>query len=165
MAAKTHSPTPALQLLVAEESAACDLLWAGERASAGKVAARALRGTKMATRQGFFDECAAALQFPYYFGDNWDSFNDCINDLEWLRADKCQLWILHAVQLLAKETPEQFHHFVTVVQQASAGKKPKKGKELQVVLHATPKEEEALRARLTTLGVVVGPFVPVPAKR
>lgn len=27
------------------------------------------------------------LHFPYYFSDNWDSFEECINDLTWLRAD------------------------------------------------------------------------------
>lgn len=44
--------------------------------------ARELRGTKMRTTAGVFDEFAAALQFPYYFGDNRDAFDECLRDLD-----------------------------------------------------------------------------------
>jgi hypothetical protein len=29
-------------------------------------------------------EFAASFQFPYYFGENWPAFDECINDLSWL---------------------------------------------------------------------------------
>jgi hypothetical protein len=45
---------------------------------------RFLRGRKMATYQGLFDECAAALQFPWYFGENGNAFDECMTDLSWL---------------------------------------------------------------------------------
>ncbi|MEE8888146.1 MAG: barstar family protein [Acidipropionibacterium acidipropionici] len=45
---------------------------------------RFLRGTKCATIQGMFDEFSAALQFPYYVGENWPAFDECIADLDWL---------------------------------------------------------------------------------
>jgi diadenosine tetraphosphate (Ap4A) HIT family hydrolase len=41
---------------------------------------RMIRGNKSKTTPDFFNEVAAALQFPYYFGENWDAFNDCIKD-------------------------------------------------------------------------------------
>ncbi|MCC3315716.1 barstar family protein [Nocardia africana] len=44
--------------------------------------AREVRGTKMRTTAGVFDEFAAALQFPYYFGDNRDAFDECLRDLD-----------------------------------------------------------------------------------
>lgn len=45
---------------------------------------RLVRGRKMRTWQGLFDEFAAALQFPAYFGENADAFDECIADLAWL---------------------------------------------------------------------------------
>ena len=45
---------------------------------------RAVRGRKSRTLEAFFDEFAAAFQFPYYFGENWAAFRDCISDLDWL---------------------------------------------------------------------------------
>ncbi|MBF6276303.1 MULTISPECIES: barstar family protein [Nocardia] len=44
--------------------------------------AREVRGAKMRTTAGVFDEFAAALQFPYYFGDNRDAFDECLRDLD-----------------------------------------------------------------------------------
>ncbi|MQY29924.1 barstar family protein [Nocardia aurantia] len=44
--------------------------------------ARELRGTRMRTLAGVFDEFAAAFQFPYYFGENKDAFDECLRDLD-----------------------------------------------------------------------------------
>ncbi|MGW4770299.1 barstar family protein [Nocardia sp. NPDC004278] len=43
---------------------------------------RELRGRKMRTTAGVFDEFAAAFQFPYYFGANKDAFDECLRDLD-----------------------------------------------------------------------------------
>ncbi|XBB70425.1 barstar family protein [Nocardioides sp. WV_118_6] len=48
------------------------------------LAVRAIRGGKTRTLDGFFNEFAAAFQFPYYFGENWSAFRDCVSDLDWL---------------------------------------------------------------------------------
>lgn len=47
----------------------------------GDYLVRELRGTKMRTTAGVFDEFAAAFQFPYYFGANKDAFDECLRDL------------------------------------------------------------------------------------
>ncbi|WP_330183238.1 barstar family protein [Nocardia sp. NBC_01503] len=43
---------------------------------------RELRGRKMRTVAEVFDEFAAAFQFPYYFGQNKDAFDECLRDLD-----------------------------------------------------------------------------------
>jgi hypothetical protein len=45
---------------------------------------RMTRGQKMRTVEGLFDEMAAALQFPYYFAENWTAFSECLADMDWL---------------------------------------------------------------------------------
>jgi RNAse (barnase) inhibitor barstar len=51
-----------------------------------EVAFRILRGRRCSNERRLFQEWAAALQFPYYFGENWDALYDCLTDLEWLPA-------------------------------------------------------------------------------
>jgi len=45
---------------------------------------RVVRGRKMRSYQALFDEFAAALQFPWYFGENGNAFDECLTDLAWL---------------------------------------------------------------------------------
>jgi hypothetical protein len=58
-------------------SEATDNLWSFEQQNPGSVV-RFLRGKKMTTAQGLYDEFAAAFQFPYYFGNNGDAFDECL---------------------------------------------------------------------------------------
>jgi hypothetical protein len=36
---------------------------------------------------GMFRAIAAAMEFPDYFGNNWDALDECLRDLEWLPAN------------------------------------------------------------------------------
>ncbi len=63
---------------------------------------RFVRGHKSKTAEKLFDEFAAALQFPYYFGENWDAFDECISDLEWLNGDAFGVVIFNANELLCQ---------------------------------------------------------------
>ena len=47
----------------------------------------ALDGKIVHNKDQFLKQAAAALQFPNYFGDNWDAFADCLTDMEWHEAN------------------------------------------------------------------------------
>jgi RNAse (barnase) inhibitor barstar len=38
----------------------------------------------LATKEALFEELYQRLQFPDYFGGNWDALWECIRDLSWL---------------------------------------------------------------------------------
>ena len=79
-----------------------------------------MRGRKSLTTPHFFDESSAALQFPYYFGENWDAFHDCLTDLEWLRGDTVVVCLTKAVRLL-DGAPADASKFARVLEEDLAG--------------------------------------------
>lgn len=44
-------------------------------------------GAAVQSRDELLDAIAAALEFPDYFGRNWDALDECLRDLAWLPAD------------------------------------------------------------------------------
>ena len=47
-----------------------------------------LRGKRCKTENDFLVEISSSFQFTYYFGENWQAFNECIQDLEWLKFNR-----------------------------------------------------------------------------
>lgn len=92
--------------------------WAIANEQPPRTVVRFLRGKKMKKIASLFDEFAAALQFPYYFGENWNAFRDCIIDLDWLPGSKYIFIITESEQILAEEPLEQFESLVTILQEA-----------------------------------------------
>jgi RNAse (barnase) inhibitor barstar len=37
-------------------------------------------------KEGLFERLATALEFPNWFGRNWDALADCLGDFSWLEA-------------------------------------------------------------------------------
>jgi RNAse (barnase) inhibitor barstar len=107
-----QSTGPRLHLMVATPGEATDFGWSLGRLDGRQVVVRFLRGQKMQTASQLFDEFAAALQFPYYFGENWNALWECLTDLEWLPHGACILMILDGAQLLAREAEESLAVFL-----------------------------------------------------
>ena len=47
-----------------------------------------IRGDVCKTLDSFFQEVSASLRFPYYFGWNWNAFDDCMTDLDWMKFSR-----------------------------------------------------------------------------
>src|SRR5947209_15322277 len=67
-----------------------------------QLAVRVVRGSRMRRVDDLFGEFSAALQFPYYFGNNWAAFDECLADLDWLPAKGYILIISEASTLLSE---------------------------------------------------------------
>ncbi|NKS34932.1 hypothetical protein GS488_04435 [Rhodococcus hoagii] len=111
---------------------------------------RHVRGRRMPTVAALFDEFAAALQFPYYFGRNKDAFDECLGELaDTVGADAVVL-VLDADSLL-NEQPTELPWFAQAVGATDAS----------LVLQARPGGADAVVDRFAAVGVHL-PRIPDP---
>lgn len=145
--------------------------WKLQRTTLESGVVRFIRGKKLRTEQGLFDELSAALQFPYYFGENWDALTECINDLEWLPAKAYLLVITDALLVLTEEPASELATFARVLKRTCTEWRTGRIQgqpwdtpptPFSVLLHCLPGQEEELSRRfgeagleLTTLSVDV----------
>ncbi len=154
----SHLTAPAARwahLLAADPDAARDALRALDRAGSA-VTVRFVRGRKAETTARFYDELAAALQFPDYFGENWDAVNDCLTDLGWLGGGLV-LGLLDGDKLLAAAGDDAARSLVKVLTAAAghwarpAGKAA--ARPFHVVIQARPAEADAVARRWKAEGL------------
>jgi len=108
---------PFLHIAEADPSSITDLVLA-MAARESETAVRVVRGRKMLADQHLFDEVAAALQFPHYFGENWNALAECICDLSWLPAER-YLLVLRDADVVLSVAPDIFGLFVRTVHDTS----------------------------------------------
>lgn len=60
-------------------------------------------GQKCAVLSHFYEEIAKALNFPDYFTHNFDSLDECMNDLSWVDSTEIHLLIFNYEDLLFEE--------------------------------------------------------------
>jgi hypothetical protein len=76
-----------------------------------------IQGRRCQTPAKLFAECAQALEFPDYFGQNWDALEECLADLEWLSAKGYILLITDAEGLLPDDE-EDYETFLEILRDA-----------------------------------------------
>lgn len=109
---------PSIHILAMDESLFADLyLQLTQRYP--QAAIRMIRGKKSTNVPAFFDEVAGALQFPYYFGENWDALEECIRDLSWLDRNSFLLMINNAHLFLCEAPDKDIRIFIDVLANAS----------------------------------------------
>jgi hypothetical protein len=86
---------------------------------------------------------AEALEFPDYFGMNWDAMDECLGDLSWISERKV---VLHHSTVPLYAHPKEQEIYLDVLARAVLDWKP--GEEHELVVAFDPDCELALRAAL-----------------
>lgn len=156
-----HEP-PWLHLCVTDVSSITNAAFKLHMECRAQFATLRLRGNKMRNISALFNEFGAALQFPYYFGENANAFDECINDLDWLIAPGYVLIIHDADQLLVESTSrdEQTQSIVGMLESAGEewsrpvekGVRARPSKPFHVVFQTDSDNAGTFRLRLKKLG-------------
>ena len=83
-----------------------------------RVDARFARSSAMRDEAGLLREVAAAWQFPYYYGCNWNAFAECISDLSWATASSYLTVVFDSDELLEEAEADALSVFFRVIQRA-----------------------------------------------
>lgn len=109
---------PALSgVYVVEASGTADFLSA---AMALDFAAVAIDLSGCTDKQDALARFAKALQFPEWFGGNWDALADCLADMSWRPAAGYLLLLEHAAGWREAE-PEEFDTALEIIEEAAQG--------------------------------------------
>lgn len=132
------------------------------------VVTRIMRGSRCITPRALFGEWAAALQFPYYFGENWDAFDECITDLEWLPGTSYVFFVTHVDRVLA-DADQEFDVFIDVLcnaakewETAREGEWERPAIPFRVIFQCEPHQHAAARHRLDRAGAHAHPLSDLP---
>ena len=60
-------------------------------------------GKQAATLKAFYEQIAQALDFPEEFSHDLESFDEMINDLDWIEEDKVAIYIRNSNEWLTRE--------------------------------------------------------------
>ena len=111
---------------------------------------RVVRGAKCRDTAGLFSEFATAMDFPDYFGHNWDALEECLTDLEWLPGKGYVLLATGAEQILTADE-EEFATFLEVLSDVGeawasgqAGAEGRPAKPFHTVLAVSERDQSKL---------------------
>lgn len=74
-----------------------------------------INGEKIHDKQSLFEEFSKKLEFPDYFGFNWDAFADCMTDLSWVDSDKSLFIIYNNSQKFREKNTEEWRIFQDIL--------------------------------------------------
>jgi RNAse (barnase) inhibitor barstar len=68
-----------------------------------------------------FERIAQALDFPPWFGQNWDALSDCLADLGWLGEAAGFVLVFDQAQDLRREAQDSYDTLVEILDEAADG--------------------------------------------
>jgi RNAse (barnase) inhibitor barstar len=74
-----------------------------------------VKGQGVDDKQQFLAAIAAALNFPDYFGNNWDALEDCLTDMSWHDAAGYVV-LLDEMDCFAESRPDEFSIALEILQ-------------------------------------------------
>jgi RNAse (barnase) inhibitor barstar len=114
-AALQSTKKPWAHLLIVPDGRTCDVA----HSVPPNFAVKTVAGAKCKTKAGLLSEFARALSFPDYFGHNWDAFEECLADLDWLPASGYVVVVADAELVLTKPDDEDdYETFIEILAEA-----------------------------------------------
>jgi RNAse (barnase) inhibitor barstar len=77
-----------------------------------------IEGREIRDKDLFLKQTAAALNFPEYFGNNWDAFADCLTDMSWHEATGFVI-LYDGFDALAEHSPTDFDTALDIFKESS----------------------------------------------
>jgi hypothetical protein len=136
-----------LHLIVSTEAEFTDFAW--KLNEEYKVGTRLVNGGQCRSKGDLFHEFATVLKFPHYFGNNWDAFEECLGDLEWLDCEHVLVFISNA-GLVLTDFPDEFRTFAAIFQSTQ---NLDSSAQVRFVLHAQPIHALSARERYGRAGL------------
>jgi Barstar (barnase inhibitor) len=75
-------------------------------------------GTHVLRKRDFLAAAARGMQFPAWFGANWDAFSDCLTDLSWAPG-KAYVIVLEGMERFASRAPRDFHIALEILEESA----------------------------------------------
>lgn len=76
-----------------------------------------VKGEEINDKVSFLETWSKAMNFPDYFGHNWDAFDDCLLDLEWCEPTP-RIVIYNNPENFAHQDPQEWEIVMDVLQVA-----------------------------------------------
>ena len=122
-----------------------------DKHSTEKTLVAIIDGEHTDTLEKFYSSIASQLQFPNSFGNNFDAFDEMMNDLDWLEEDRIYLIFRNYDIFLVEENDEAREILLTILDDASSEWKrmDNEGKSLKMLIEPSELGEDDLQ----TLGI------------
>ena len=119
--------------------------------STEKTLVAIIDGENIDTLDKFYDSISSQLKFPDNFGNNFDDFDEMINDLDWLEEDHIYLIFRNYDDFLSEENDEGREILLTILDDAASEWKRMdgEGKSLKMLIEPSELGEDDLE----TLGI------------